>query len=154
MYDVMFSPGYVLNERIARHVFEALPECGPVLTIMDRGGNCWSSDPEAFDRLNLTEGVLDDLRVRVDDGVDPAVAQVGDASVTMTQLATESTNCGYLIVAFSRGGSESIPASLEVIETLVSLITLAAELIERSSLLNDTQVKCYSAYGSVETPVN
>ena len=154
MYDAMFSSGYVLNERIARQVFEVLPECGPVLVMMDRDGNCWPSDPEAFEKLNLTEVVLDDLRAKVDDGADPVVTQVGDVGVTMAQLATEHTNCGYVVIAVSRCGSESIPASLDMIETLISLVTLTARLIERNSLLNDAQVKCYSVYGGLEAPVN
>ncbi len=154
MYDAMFSSGYVLNERIARQVFEVLPEGGPVLVIMDRDGNCWPSDPEAFERFNFSEALLDDLRAKVDDGADPAVTQVGDCGVTMAQLATEHTNCGYLIIAVSRCGSESVPASLDMIETLISLITLTARLTERNGQVNDAQMKCYSVYGSLEAPVN
>jgi hypothetical protein len=154
MYDEMFSSSYALNERIAREVVGTLPDSSLVLAIMDREGNCWSSDPESFEKLSLADGVLDDLRAKVDDGADPAVTQVGDVGVTMAQLATDLTNCGYVVVAVSRCGSESIPASLDMIETLISLVTLAARLIEKNSLLNEAQVKCYSVYGGLEAPAN
>ncbi len=154
IYDATFTASYALNEQIARQVFEALPECGLVLAIVDRDGNCWSSDSEAFGKLNLSETLLDDLRAKVDDGAEPAVTQVGDVGVVMAQLATEDTICGYLILAVSRCGSESVQASIDMAEALIGLITLVAKLIERNGLLNDAQMKCYSIYGTAEAPLN
>jgi len=101
-YDAMFSASYILNERIARQIFEVLPERAPVVAIVDRQGNCWPSDSEEFARVNLDETVLQDLRAKVDDGVEPVVAHLADVSVTAMQLATEQTNCGYVVVALPR----------------------------------------------------
>ncbi len=154
MYDAMFSANYALNGRIASQVFEGLPECSPVMAILDRDGNCWPSDAEAFDRLNLSEALLSDLQVKVDDGAEPATTQAGDVSVTMVQLATEHTNCGYLLIAACRTGSDSTPAGFDMIETLVSLITLVAGLIEKEGLLGEAQMRCYSVYGTAEAPAN
>ncbi|MBN1360924.1 MAG: hypothetical protein JW993_10045 [Sedimentisphaerales bacterium] len=154
MYDAMFSASFALNERIASAVFEVLPECAPLVAIVDRDGNCWPSDSEAFEKLNLSETLLSDLRAQVDDGVEPATAQVGDAAVTMVQLSTEHTNCGYLVLAIGRAGSDSIPAGLGAIETIVALIALAARLVEKESLLGEAQIKCYSVYGTAQAPAN
>jgi hypothetical protein len=154
IYDTVFSPDYALNERIARAVFEVFPECGLLVAILDREGNCWSSDPEAFGKLNLTEGLLCDLQAKVDDGAEPTATQVGDASVTMAQLATEHTNCGYLLLAISRCGQESIPVSFDMVEAIVGLITLVAGFVEKEGLLGEAQMKFLSVYGTAGAPVN
>ena len=153
-YDAMFSATYVLNEQIARQVFSALPDGGPVLAIVDCGGNCWASDPDEFARLSLAETLLDDLRAQVDDGVEPAIVQVGDTSVMVTQLATEHTNCGYLIVALPRHDTDVTRSNLDLADALFSQITLVATLVEKRSLLGDAQVKCYGAYGTSSAPTN
>ncbi|MBN2132908.1 MAG: hypothetical protein JW741_25640 [Sedimentisphaerales bacterium] len=152
-YDAMFSASYVLNERIARQVFEVLPERAPVVAIIDRQGNCWPSDSEAFARVNLDEAVLHDLRAKVDDGVDPAVVQLGDVSVTAMQLATEQTNCGYVVIALSRSDPKA-PAEADLLETLLSQITLVARLIEAHSLLTQARTEPYSAYRASASLVN
>ena len=55
MYESLFSTGFVLNEQIAREIFEILPEQGPVMIIMDRDGNSWPSNSEQFAKLNINE---------------------------------------------------------------------------------------------------
>jgi len=154
MYDAMFSAGYTLNEQVARRVFDALGENGPLLAIMDRSGNCWASDPEAFDQMCPGQTVLENLWAQVDDGLEPAVTQVGDKSVATAQLATEHTNCGYLVLILACRDAQWTQAAMDLAEALFSQIALVARLIETSSLLSDTQVKCYSAYGTSDAPAN
>jgi hypothetical protein len=154
MYDAMFSASYTLNEQIARQVFDAMGENGPLLAIMDRSGNCWASDPEAFDRMCPGDTILEDLWAQVDDGFEPAVGQVGDRSVATAQLATEHTNCGYLVLILAQHDPQGTQAGMDLAEALFSQIALVARLIETSSLLSDTQVKCYSAYGTSDAPAN
>ena len=36
LHDSLSSSGFILNEQIARQVFEILPEQGPILLIMDK----------------------------------------------------------------------------------------------------------------------
>jgi hypothetical protein len=152
--DTMFSAADVLNEQIARAVFEMLPEGGPLLAIMDGGGCRWVSDPEAFARADLSEPLLDDLRAQVDDGVEPVTAEADAVRVTMTQLATEHTRCGYLVLVFPRSDTGAPAADHDLVEAFLGQITLVANLIESRSMLSDTQVRCYSAYGRAGAPVN
>ena len=153
-YDAMFSAAYVLNEQIAQQMFEVLPEGGPVLAIVDGGGHYWASDPEAFAQLNVVETLLDDLRAQVDDGAEPAMVQMGDATVMVTQLHTEETNCGYLVLAVPRYNRDMTQTDLDLIEVLLSQITLVARLIEKCSQRSDMQMRCYGAYGTSEAPAN
>ena len=153
-YDAMFSATYVLNERIAQRVFDVLPEGGPLLALVDGSGHYWASDPEAFMQLNVVETLLDDLRAQVDDGMEPATVQVGDTMVMVTQLHTERTNCGYLVLAVPRYETEMTQTSLDVVEALLSQVLLVANLVERCTLLSDARAKCYSAYDTADVPLN
>jgi len=153
-YDEMFSASYILNEQIARQVFELLPEQGLVVAIMDREGNCWPSNTEEFARIKLDETVLQELRAKVDDGVEPAVAQSGDVSVSAAQLATEQTNCGYVLVALPRSDAKSNAVEMNLLEALLSQIMLVARLIEHNSLLTQARTEPYSAYRASASLVN
>lgn len=152
--NARLSVSYTLNEQVARQVFEVLPEEGPILAILDRDGHCWVSDPETFARLSVAETLLDDLRTQVDDGAEPAMVRVGDATVMATQLRTEETNCGYLILVVRRPLPNMTPTDLDLIEVLLGQLGLVARLIEKYGQLSDIQRKCYHAYGTSHAPVN
>ena len=139
-----FSATYELNEQIARQVFEMLPEGGPFLLIMDRAGNCWPSDSEQFAKLRLDETLLGDLRAKVDDGAEPVITQAGETSLVMAQLATDRTNCGYLMVALPRHSPESTLGGIDLIDALLRQINLIARLIEKNSLLTKAHSRQYS----------
>ena len=85
MCESLFSPGFVLNEQIARQIFEILPEQGPIMVIMDRDGNIWPSDSEEFAKLNISEPFLKELCAKIDDGAEPIITQANDCSVIDTQ---------------------------------------------------------------------
>ena len=53
--DWLISPNCVLNEQIAREIFDILPERGPIMIIMDREGHRWVSDPEKFSELSVRD---------------------------------------------------------------------------------------------------
>jgi hypothetical protein len=76
--DWLFSPNCALNEQIAREIFDILPERGPIMVIMDRDDNCWSSNSEEFSKLNISESFLRELCAKIDDGAEPVVTQVND----------------------------------------------------------------------------
>lgn len=152
--DAMVSATYVLNEQIARQVFDILPEQGPILAIMDRNGNCWPSNSEAFAKLNLSETLLQDLRAKVDDGAEPVITQTGETSITVAQLATDQTNCGYVVVALPRYSPESALTNIDLVEALLNQITLIARLIEKTSMLNKSHGNPYGAYDGLGAASN
>lgn len=147
MYDSLFSPSCVLNEQIARQMFEVLPEGGPVMAIFDRSGHIWPSDSERWGKLHISESFLEDLANTIDDGVEPVITGIGDCSVVGIQLATERTNCGYVVVALEQCSPESILINIGLIETIFSQLTLIGRLIEKNSQLYELQMKHFSAQG-------
>ena len=147
MYESLSSPGFVLNEQIARQIFEVLPEQGPIMMIVDRGGNSWPSDSERFSKFNISESFLRDLCGQIDDGAEPVVTQVDDCSVVGGQLATEQTNCGYVVIVLPQNSPESALINIDLIEILLGQIGLIAKLIEKNTLLYELQVKQFGVYG-------
>jgi hypothetical protein len=135
-----FSAGNVLSEQVARQVFESLPEQGVIAAIVGPDGSCWQSDSEEFTRLGLNETTMAELRARVDDGVEPVTARVGDASIAMAPLTGEHANLGYAIVAVAHSAAKSLASDAALLEALLGQISLVAKLIEKNGLLVAAQV--------------
>ncbi len=154
MYGSIFSPGYALNEQVARQIFNILPEQGPIILIMDRQGNCWPSDSEQFSKLNINESLLAELCAKVDDGVEPAVTQISDVNIAAAQLATDQTDCGYVIIALPRCNAESALTSIDLIEVLLNQIALIAKLIEKNNLICELHTKQYTMYAKTTASSN
>jgi hypothetical protein len=154
MYESVFYPGFMLTEQIARQIFEVLPEGGPTIIIMDREGNNWPSDPEEFAKLNISESFLKDLCAKIDDGAEPVVTGADDCSVIAAQLATERSNCGYVVIALPQYSPESILINIDLIEILLNQIGLIAQLIEKNNLLYEVQMKHYRVCGQSEIALN
>ena len=153
-YDSLFYPNCTLNEQIARQLFEILPEQGPVMVIMDREGNHWPSDLERFSGLGVSESFLKELCAKIDDGAEPVVTQVEDFSIVAAQLATEQTNCGYVIIALPQYSPESTLMNIDLIETLLNQVNLVARLIEQGNYLFELQNKQFGMYSQYEAASN
>ena len=143
IHESLLSPAFVLNEQIARQLFEVLPEQGPIILIMDRNGNTWPSDSEEFDKLNISESHIKEICTNINDGVEPVVTQVNDCSIIAAQLATERSNCGYIIITLPQYSPESTLINIVLIETLLNQFNLIAKLIENNYLLYESQLKNY-----------
>ena len=154
IYESLFPAGCVLNEQIARQIFDILPERGPVIVIMDGDGHCWPSDSEKFSNLNISESFLRELCAKIDDGAEPVVTQANDCSIIAAQLATEQTKCGYVVIALPQYSPESTLVNIDLIEILLNQIGLIAKLIEKNNLLYELQMKQFSEYSQSETPSN
>ncbi|MHC4573933.1 MAG: hypothetical protein ACYS76_07355 [Planctomycetota bacterium] len=154
MYDSLFSPGSVLSEQIARQLFDVLPEGGPVVVLVGRDGRLWPSDSERFSKLNVSESFLRGLRAKVDDGVEPVVSQLDGCSVVGCQLATERTNCGYVVILLPQYSPESTLINIDLIEILLNQIGLIAKMIEKNSLLYELQMKHFNVYSQSEAVLN
>jgi hypothetical protein len=167
--SAVYTQDCVLNEQIARQVFDILPEDGPLVVIVSkpiRGGplDCagggqvhyWPSDTERFTNLGLTDGFLKDLCAKLDDGDEPIITQINDFSIVATALVTERTNCGYIIIALPQYTPESTLANLGLIEILLSQIGLIAHLIEQNNLLYERNMNQFAScvHANSDTTLN
>lgn len=143
IYESLLSPAFVLNEQIARQLFEVLPEQGPIILMMDRNGNSWPSDSEEFAKLNISESHFKELCAKIDDGDEPIITQVNDCSLIAAQLATERSNCGYVMIILPQYSPESTLININLIETLLLQFNLIAKLLEKNNLLYEVQRQTY-----------
>jgi len=154
VYEPVSSRNFMLNEQIARQVFEVLPEQGPLMLIMDRDGNSWPSDSAELAKLDISESFLKELCAKIDDGAEPVVTQVNDCSIIAAQLATDQSNCGYAIIALPQYSPESTLINIDLIEIVLNQLSLIARLIEKSNLLYEVQMKQYRLCSHVEAISN
>jgi hypothetical protein len=152
--ESLTSGVFMLNEQVARQVFEILPEQGPILLIMDREGHSWPSDSENFAKLDIDEQFLKELCAKIDDGAEPIITQVNDCSIAAAQLATERNNCGYVIIALPRYSPESAIINIDLIEILLSQLNLIVKLIEKNNHLYEVQMKHYRLLGQRDIALN
>ena len=146
----VYTQDCVLNEQIARQVFDILPEDGPLVVIISRpikGGQVhyWPNNTEGFTNLGLTDGFLQELCSKLDDGDEPIITQINDFSIVATALVTERTDCGYIVMALQHYTPESTLANLSLIEILLSQVGLIAHLIEQNNLLYEHNMKQFAS---------
>ena len=157
MYETMFSPSCLLNEQVARQVFETLGENSPVMLIVNREGHHWPSDSEAFSKLGICDSLLAELWGKIDDGAEPVTARTNGYLVTATELATERTKCGYIAVIVKDENDQDSQISFELLEIVINQVNLIAKLIEKNSLLYELQMRQQSGtsmYAQSEPALN
>ena len=154
MYQSLLSTNSILNEQIARHIFEVLPENGPIIIIIDKNGNIWPSDSGQFTKLSLNESFLKDICARIDDGAEPLMTNNNDCSIIGIQLVTEKLNYGYILIALPKYSPESTLVNIDLIEILLSQFNLIARLIEKNNHLYEIQMKQYGLCGQESVTMN
>ena len=137
IYNSMFSQSFIINEQIARQIFETIPEQGPVVLIIDNNTNCWPSDSDEFHKLNIDESFLKELCGKIDDGLDPVITYENNCCFIASQLLTENNHCGYVIIALPKYNSESVLENMSIFEMLLNQFSLIARLIEKNNRFYD-----------------
>jgi hypothetical protein len=150
-FDSSYSPSCVLNEQIARQLFDILPEDGPMMVIISKDGNYWPNNADGFTKLGITDSHIKELCAKIDDGEEPIITNVNDFSLVVTGLATERSDCGYIIIVLPHYSPESTMANIGLIEILLSQIGLIAHLIEQNNMLYERNIKQLVTCGHAET---
>ena len=153
-HNSLYSTVFILNEQVARQIFEIIPENGPVILIIDRNGSSWPSDSEEFLKLNISEAYLKELCMKIDDGDEPVITQTNNCSIIAAQLATDKNNCGYVIMALPEYNEESTSKNIHLIEMLLNQFNLIAKLIEKNNQLYEFQIRNYSGYSNNSNILN
>lgn len=148
--DLHFSRNSVLNEQIAKEIFDVLPDDGPVVVIIGRGESRWFSDSAKFSNLDISESFLKEVCAKIDDGAEPVITQINDIGVVAAQLAVEETHCGYVIMALPQYNIESTMINFGLIEMLLNQIGLIARLIEKNELTGELKMKQLSMYSQCD----
>jgi hypothetical protein len=143
VYDSICQSG-ILNEQIARAIFEIVPEQGPLVMILDHEDNCWSNNSEKFAQLNFGKEQLQQLCAKIGDGVEPVISYIEPYGIVGSQLGSDSKKYGYILVVMEEQGLESMLAKIEIFEMILNQFNLIAKLIEQCNSLYQEQMKLSS----------
>lgn len=144
IYDALFSSSFMLNEQIAREIFDILPEQAPLLLICDKDGNCWPSDQDKFDIFFHDMSQIEQICSVIDDGGDPVIGQIEDCGLVATELEAAGGHYGYLIMVLQHHTPESTLAAVDLIEMFLNQTNLVARLIEKNNQIHHQQLKNFS----------
>jgi len=131
----------MLNEQIASVVFSCLPEDGPLAVILDGNGKYWSSNTEKYSAIFSKGHSLEDIISRINDGDDPVIGNVDGTAVVASELSTKNAHCGYVVFALDGYTQESAVENIDLIDTIISLMSLVGCLIERNDQIKTDQSK-------------
>ena len=149
IYDSLFSQNSMLNEQVARQVFEIVSEDGPLVVLMDGEGNCRPSNSAKFESLNLSKAWVENFCSKIDDGVEPLISYVQNHGIVGAQLAGAQSKCGYILMAIEATGPESMLTKIELVEMILNQFNLIAKLMEKCNSLYQTHAKqCRPVYSN------
>jgi len=154
IYDSLFFPDELLNEQIANHIFQSLGENCPLVLILDNARNIHPSNPEKFSRISTDKLMLQEICDRIDDGFEPAIISQEGILIAGAQLATDQTNCGYVLLVMENSNSDMLPDHSSVLEAVFCQFNLVARLVTVNNFFRELQMKHFSEYAHSATTLN
>ena len=147
-YELECLSPSMLNHQIASVVFSCLPEDGPLAVILDGRGQCWPSDAEKYSITFSQNHALESFIARIDDGADPVIGDINGTTVVAGELATKNGHCGYIVFALDGYTHQSTIDNIDLVNTILSLISITGELIEKNNHMQAVQMRNlnYSQY--------
>ena len=138
----------MLNQQIASVVFSCLPEDGPLAVILDGHGQYWPSDAARYSAMFSQSYSLEGIIARIDDGDDPVISDIDGTAIVACELVTKNGHCGYVVLALDGYTQESAVENIDLIDTIMSLMSLVGGLIEKTNKMQGIQMKNlnYSKY--------
>jgi len=147
IFDSLFSSSDMLNEQIAREVFDIIPEHGPIIVILDKEDSFWVSDQQRYSEIFTDSQQLRQLCTTIDEGAEPVVSQINDCGLIAARLTVEGENCGYVFAVMAQHSPESTLASFDLLELVLNQIALIGKLISKNNQLHHLQLKQLSGLG-------
>ena len=124
--------GSGVMERVAQDLFDIMPEEGVDLLFVDRQGNRWSNRPDAPFGAKGDESLIHSLIVRIDDGDDPAVVQIGDVCVVASQLSRDHKQWGHVMVVLPKRSVDTANLNLDLADLVLRQTNLLAQTLCRA----------------------
>ncbi|MBW8014612.1 MAG: hypothetical protein FVQ82_00335 [Planctomycetes bacterium] len=147
-YEVECMTPWMLNQQIASVVFSCLPEDGPLAVILDGHGQYWPSDAAKYSAMFSQSHSLEGIIARIDDGADPVIGDIDGTAIVASELVTKNGHCGYVVIALDGYTQESAVENIDLVDTILSLMSLVGGLIEKANQMQAVQMKNlnYSRY--------
>ena len=140
LYKSLLSSADTLTEQLKGHLFGMTELEGPVLIFVDEQHQFCANHPSRISFLSETPDLLSAICRQIDDGYDPCAYEVEDGCIVGTQLATETTHCGYFLIFLPGYRSETLQANMDLFELLLAQTQLVCQLIEKNNQLHHLQL--------------
>lgn len=144
VYESLFTPNAMINEEVAREVFENMPE-RPLVVFTDGMGRSWSNDEEGLQRIDLNCRWIDDICGRIADGAEPVIAERNGWGIFGAAVSVEDTTLGYLLIVIERQSPEAMLSKTELAEALLCQVNQVAKLVIESRKLKSLNLKMADA---------
>lgn len=149
LYKSLVSGAGMLTEQLKGHLFEMTELEGPVLILVDGRGRVCANHPSRASFLSESPELLRVICGQIDDGADPCVYEVDDGCLVGTQLATETTPCGYFLMFLPGYRAQTVQANMDLFELLLAQTQLICQLIEKNNKLHHLQLTGMSRNSAV-----
>jgi hypothetical protein len=125
----------VLNQT-GQLVFESFENTDITFALVSRNGRCITNRPQVIAQVFSNQKLLDSLCQRVDDGVEPTMAHIGDYLVAASALSIDEDDNGFVVMILPGYTPEKTTASMDFIEVILSQISLLAREVGRNMELS------------------
>ena len=140
LYKSLISGTETLMAQLQGHLFGMTEPEGPVLILVDSQHQFCLNHPGRAGFLQDDPDILSILCEQIDDGYDPCVYAVEGGAVIGTQLATESTDCGYLLIFMPGYRTDTVQENMDLFEIILAQTQVICHLLEKNNQLHHAQL--------------
>lgn len=152
LYKSLISGAETLIGQLEGHLFGMTEPEGPILILVNDQHQFSVSSPGRVGFLHEHPEMLSEICGRIDDGCDPCVWTVDEGSLIGTQLVTETTNCGYLLIFMPGYQHDTIQSNMDLIEMIMAQSQLICHLLEKNNHLYHAKLSEMSERSSLLCP--
>ena len=140
LYKSLISGTETLMAQLQGHLFGMTEPEGPVLILVDHQRQYRLNHPGRAGFLQDDPDILSSLCEQIDDGYDPCVYAVEGGVVIGTQLATETTDCGYLLIFIPGYLTETVQENMDLFEIILAQTQVICHLLEKNNQFHHAQL--------------
>lgn len=140
LYKSLISSSETLMGQLENYLFEVTEPDGPVLILVNPRRQFAANNPHRAAFLNGNPDFLSDFCNRIDDGFEPCVTRVEGGCLIGSQLATETTDCGYILVFMPGYQLDTLRANMDLFELILAQAQLLCQLLDKNNQLHHAQL--------------
>jgi len=149
LYKSLISGTETLMGQLQGHLFGMTEPEGPVLILVNSQRQYSMNHPGRVQFLQEGPEILSAICEQIDDGYDPCVCAVDGGAVIGVQLATEYTDCGYLLIFMPGYQTDTIERNMDLFELVLAQTQVICHLLEKNNQLHQVHLSGMSRQSSV-----
>ena len=123
--------GPTLFDRISEKLFEALPEEGLELLIVDKEENLHFCQGAKYAKDRVDHRLIERILTLISDSDEPVITQADDCGIVATALAKDAADYGCLIFVLPQYTPDATIANINLLDIILNQAALIADIIEQ-----------------------